>query len=161
MKYIFLALLAIITGNLPLRSQSTDEVMVPVKQLFQAMQTKDSMLAASVFTEDALLHTIYTDTMGITQKRSLPANRLAAAFGNNSGEVWSEPIWNEKIEVDGNLASVWVNYAFYIGNTFSHCGVDAFHLVKTNKGWKIFHLADTRQQKDCNVPTSVRSVYEH
>jgi hypothetical protein len=61
--------------------------------------------------------------------------------------------------MDGSLAAVWVDYAFYLNNTFSHCGVDSFHLVKTEEGWKIFNLVDTRRKSDCVIPDAVEKQF--
>ena len=47
------------------------------------------------------------------------------------------------------LASVWVPYEFYLGDKFSHCGVDAFHLARFEDGWKIIGLADTQRREGC------------
>ena len=59
----------------------------------------------------------------------------------------------------GDFAQVWCDYAFYIGNTFSHCGVDAFQLHKQKDGWKIFHLADTRRTENCTIPKSIQQKH--
>ena len=53
------------------------------------------------------------------------------------------------VQVDGTLASVWAEYTFYAGERLSHCGVDAFHLVRTPAGWKIVSLVDTRRSDSC------------
>ena len=47
---------------------------------------------------------------------------------------------------------VWAKYAFYAGEQLSHCGVDAFQLVKGAEGGKIFHIADTRRREGCETP---------
>ena len=47
------------------------------------------------------------------------------------------------------LASVWMDYRFYVGECFSHCGVDTFHLVRTAEGWRIVDLADARRREGC------------
>jgi len=61
--------------------------------------------------------------------------------------------------MDGNLAQVWASYAFYRGNTFNHCGVDALHLFKVEDGqWHIFHLGDTRCTKGCAASKNENSV---
>ena len=78
--------------------------------------------------------------------------RFVNIIGQPKVQVLNEPIWNQKIQIDDNLASVWVDYAFYVDDQFSHCGVDAFHLVKLDGQWKIFHLVDTRRKKPCEVP---------
>jgi hypothetical protein len=45
-----------------------------------------------------------------------------------------ERLRNPVIRVDGALASVWIEYSLYVGERFVHCGVDAFHLVRTAEG---------------------------
>jgi hypothetical protein len=42
------------------------------------------------------------------------------------------------------------NYKFYVGETFSHCGVNSFQLFKDKEGWKIIYLIDTRRKDPCN-----------
>ena len=136
-----------------------DQVMKPIYDLFQAMETNDSTLAASVFTDEAMLHTIFIDKTGTVQKRATSVSALTSAFGKPKDQIWTEPIWNEQVLISGELASVWVDYAFYVDKTFSHCGVDAFHLIKTDSGWKIFHLADTRQKEGCQIPDEIKRRY--
>ncbi len=70
-------------------------------------------------------------------------------------------IWDPKIEIDGNLAQAWTQYAFYVGKKFSHCGVDAFQLFKGTDGtWKIFQLADTRQKEGCKIPKEISEQFK-
>jgi len=129
------------------------EVMKTVESLFLAMETSDSTLASSLFTDDAQLHTVFKNENDETIRRTIPASRLASAFGSEKEETWREPIWDEMVQIDGNLASVWVKYAFYRDNNLSHCGVDAFLLIKEDT-WKIFSLADTRTN-DCEIPEEI------
>ena len=56
------------------------------------------------------------------------------------------------MEIDGNLAQVWTKYAFFLGEDFDHCGVDAFQLFNDGDGWKIFQLVDTRHREGCELP---------
>src|SRR5919112_2762716 len=41
------------------------------------------------------------------------------------------------------VAQVWVPYDLYVGKTWSHCGVDAFTLVKTDGRWRVASLIYT------------------
>ena len=50
------------------------------------------------------------------------------------------------VQVDGNLASVWVYYELYVSDRFSHCGADQFTLGRTPDGWKIIGVADSRRR---------------
>ena len=73
--------------------------MQVVYDLFIAMETNDSTLAKNLFTEDARLYTVFRDENGEVQLRSSPASRLVTAFGQPKEQKWSEPIWNEKLEI--------------------------------------------------------------
>lgn len=57
--------------------------------------------------------------------------------------------------MDGPLATAWTPYAFYLGDTLSHCGTNAFQLAKLKDDWKIIQITDTRR-KDCDVPERVK-----
>jgi hypothetical protein len=143
------------------RSQNdTTEVMKVIDNLFLAMSTNDSAIASGLFTDDAMLHTVFKDESGLTARRASPAARLPEAFSKPKKETWTEPIWNPRLHIQDGLATVWVDYAFYIDSTFSHCGVDAFHLMESPSGWKIFHLTDTRKSEGCELPKEILSRYQ-
>lgn len=130
-------------------------IMEAVNKVFAGMAAGDSALVRSVFTPDAVLVTV-TDTDGKPGLKSDSLQKFLNAVGSPHEQTWNEPIWDAKINVDGNLAHVWTRYAFYIGKTFSHCGVDAFSLIKGEDGkYRIFHLVDTRQKEGCNVPKAI------
>jgi hypothetical protein len=67
-------------------------------------------------------------------------------------QVLDERIYQPEVRVDGNLASVWTFYTLHVGDRFSHCGVDAFQLVRTADGWRISQVADTRRRESCDPP---------
>jgi hypothetical protein len=47
------------------------------------------------------------------------------------------------------MATAWVPYKFYRGRQFSHCGVNAFTLIKLTSEWKIGSITDTRREEQC------------
>jgi hypothetical protein len=130
------------------------EVLQVIDNLFIAMETSDSSLAQSMLTEDAQLFTVFTDQDGNLKRRQSPASALPAAFGKEKTATWREPIWNQLVRIDGGLAMVWTDYAFYVDDQLSHCGVDAFLLEKTSGQWKIYSITDTRRT-DCNIPKEI------
>ena len=131
-------------------------IMNTVNSVFKAMRTNDSTLLKSCFIEAPNTFTIYKNKEGETTFVKDDFQRFISAVGKPKDQVWNEPIWNEKVEIDGSLASVWVDYAFYVDDQFSHCGVDAFHLVKMDGSWKIFHLVDTRRKNNCIIPSHIK-----
>ncbi len=133
-------------------AQSADETAVKtvIETLFKGMANKDSTTVASVFHPSARLQNVVIgkDNMpGLTQDE-IPD--FVKSIKNIPPSVKiEERVLSYEISVDGNLATVWTPYEFYVNNKMSHCGVDAFQLFKDDKGkWLIFQVADTRR-KDC------------
>lgn len=138
-----------------------DLIMLPIHNLFAGMLEADSSKVHSVFVEEATLSTVTVDKNGNPALRASTLQSFFHAIATPHPEPWSEMIWDPEIKSDGNFAQVWVKYAFYVGKTFSHCGVDAFHLVKNQEGhWKIFHLADTRHKDNCEIPSSISGKFK-
>lgn len=133
-------------------AQESEEeaVLAAVERLFEGMRTADSALVRSAFHPDAVL--IGTeDREGNPATRVNPIDGFVRAVGGATGE-WHEPFWDWELQIEENLASVWTRYAFYFNGEFSHCGVDAFLLARSEDGWKIVSLADTRQREGCPEP---------
>jgi len=118
--------------------------------LFEGMKMGDSSMVRQVFHSSARLMTCYTSKDGISKmaEDSIPA--FLNAVGTTHTEVWNERITSLTICRDMNLAQVWTTYEFYVDDTFSHCGVNAFQLVKENDLWRIIQLTDTRRKKGCS-----------
>ena len=143
--------------------QSTPDpaITATIRQLFKGMENGDSAQVHATFTRDITLATIRRDEAGNpVLRRESSADAFLKAVGTPHPKVWYEEIWDVKVQQDGDFAQVWCDYAFYIGNTFSHCGVDAFQLHKQKGGWKIFHLADTHRAENCAIPKSVEQKHK-
>lgn len=162
-KSLFVLLLAFAATGL-LVAQNSDETQVTavVNNLFKAMQTNDTVLFKSVFADQVTMATVAKNREGklVLERETGIAGFLKAIAKPNPKGAFNEEIWNLKVQLDGDFAQVWCDYAFYLGNTFSHCGVDAFHMMRTADGWKIFHLADTRRRQGCNVPQNIQDKHK-
>ena len=154
--------LLLMLSSLTAIAQEDQKVMEPINLLFEGMKKGDSAMVHSAFRPAPTFYTVSVNSK--TNQPVLKVDRFVdflKAIGAPHKDVWNEVIWSPKIEVDGNFAQVWAPYAFYANKTFSHCGVDAFHLFKDGSGkWKIFHLADTRQVAGCIVPESISSQFK-
>ena len=88
-----------------------------------------------------------------------PMVRLGSpdAFINSIVNAPAEPrerMWDPEVRIDGDLATLWAPYDFHLGDRFSHCGVDALQLVRTDAGWRIASIAYTVHREDCDhVPS--------
>lgn len=157
--FVVLVLLTQASYAQPMAEQ--DLIMLPIHNLFAGMLVADSSKVHSAFVEEATLSTVTADKNGNPALRTSTLQSFFHAIATPHPEPWSEMIWDPEIKSDGNFAQVWVKYAFYVGKTFSHCGVDAFHLVKNQEGhWKIFHLADTRHKDNCEIPSSISKKFK-
>ena len=150
-RFILLSLLAL--SSLSVSAQTgtseTEAIKNVVNQLFDGMRKGDSSLVSATFSNDMILQTISNRT-GSTTVRTEKPEEFLRAVGTPHTEIWDERITFDQVLVDGALASVWTSYKFYIGDKFSHCGVNSFQLVKVNEGWKIVYLIDTRRKDNCN-----------
>ncbi|CAN5346141.1 hypothetical protein BH09BAC3_BH09BAC3_08210 [soil metagenome] len=150
---VLLLLLLIALFSCPLSAQDNSTIMEPIHILFEGMKRGDSAMVHSAFRANPTMGSVFIDKAGQPALKMDGLEGFLKSVGTPHKDVWNEVIWSPKIEVDGNLAQVWVPYGFFINATFNHCGVDAFHLFKDASGkWKIFHLVDTRQKEGCNVP---------
>jgi hypothetical protein len=64
-------------------------------------------------------------------------------------DTWVERIWDPTVLVHGPLATLWAPYDIHTNGKFTHCGVDAFTLIRTNTGWKIATVAFTMEPTGC------------
>lgn len=160
MKKTLFVLFSFLSASFVFGQDDETAALTVAKQLFVAMETNDGALAASLFIEGAQLQTVHKNKQGETVLSTIPVEKLVEVFGQEKEQAYSEPIWNERILIDGDYAVVWVDYAFYLGNTFSHCGVDIFQMMKQEGEWKIFGLTDTRRKEGCEVPSDVKARYK-
>lgn len=135
----------------PAVSADRDAVIAAVQAVFEAMRTRDTAAISAAFTPGAQLVSISSapGREPRVQMQSLAA--FATAIGTAPGEL-VERMWDPRVEIAGDLASLWAPYDFRIGATFSHCGHDAVHLVRTTAGWKIAGITYTAVRTGCSTP---------
>ena len=120
-----------------------------ISTLFKAMYDGDSTMAAMVFTEGATLNSVFTTKSGEQKVNTGDVSKFISAIGSPHDEVWDERISDLSINIDADLAQAWMKYEFYLDDKFSHCGVNAVHLIRRDGEWKIFQIVDTRRKSDC------------
>ncbi|HUF11873.1 MAG TPA: nuclear transport factor 2 family protein [Longimicrobiales bacterium] len=126
-----------------------------VHELFDGMRAGDSTAVRSVLHPRVRMVTSSRRDGQPVVAVEESLDGFVEAVGTPHEEVWDERIWGLLIRTDGDFGMAWMNYAFYLGSRFSHCGVDLMELVRTADGWKIIGLADTRRREGCEVPASL------
>jgi hypothetical protein len=125
-----------------------DSVRQTIKNMFDGMRSSDSTLLKSAFAPGSVLQSVDSrkaDVRVITESIS----DFIASVSKPHDKVYDERITFDLVRVDGDLAIAWTPYKFYIGDQFSHCGVNLFQLVRLAGIWKIQYIIDTRRRADC------------
>ena len=146
-------LLAVLTilFSVPVFGQTdADLIRKTVNNLFDGMKHGDTALIRASFTSKPILQTVVLNKEGKTLIFTEPVDSFISFTAKPHKEVYDERITFESIKIDGPLAMVWAPYKFYLGNKFSHCGVDSFQMVKIDGIWKIQYLVDTRRKEGCS-----------
>ena len=149
MKNILFVITLFISGAAFGQQTETAAIKQTVNTLFDAMRKGDSTLLRSVFSKDMILQSVSDNKEGKAVLSTEKADGFVKAIGTPHSAVYDERITFGDIKIDGDLASVWAPYKFYLGDKFSHCGVDVFSLMKTAGGWKIIYIVDTRRKDNC------------
>lgn len=147
---------ALLAGSPPaVQAQTAEEreVIAVVEKFFQGMTARDTMMMRSTVDPSARLMGANTQN-GVTTIRAIPMANFITQIGNSPRDRGDliERIYSPEVRMDGDLAQVWTFYTFHLGETFSHCGYDAFHLLRTHEGWKIVNVADSRRTTNCDPP---------
>jgi hypothetical protein len=125
-----------------------EAILTTVQKVFDAMRTRDTALLSQVFDSTARL--VGVSNRGAPSVSLTAPSQFGAAIARApAGDVWNERIYDPEVRIDGNVAQVWAYYTFHRNTTFSHCGVDAFMLLKVGTTWKITQLADSRRTEGC------------
>lgn len=151
-KKLFFALLTIfqLTVTVDTLQAQSDKTLITntIQQFFDGMRQGDSSMIHEVLAEDVRFLTI-VEQKGAVMLPEVKAEDFLQTISRPRDEVLDERIESYEIKIDNRLASAWTPYKFYLGDAFSHCGVNAFQLYKTYQGWKILQVTDTRRVDRC------------
>lgn len=154
MRFNFAIILFALLGLAAAAEAQTDDeraVRAHVEALFDAMRASDSVAVRQHFhPETASLYSVSRGRQGELRVHTFEIDEFAASVGHAPSGLLDEHLGEIEIRVDGDLATAWMPYAFYIGEDFSHCGFNSFHLVRTDAGWRTIHITDTRRPTDCD-----------
>jgi hypothetical protein len=143
--FLLAGALTTLEAQAPAAGTAEQEVRAVVAKMFDAMRARDTATLRMVFDSGARLIGT-TNRNGTPEVDVTPIGTFIGMIATAApGQLLDERLMNTEVKVSDNLASVWTDYKFYVGERFSHCGVDNFQLAKGANGWKIVALADTRR----------------
>jgi hypothetical protein len=150
MPRICFALLIMISTPLA-GAQSTperDAVLKTVQVFFDTMTARDVDGARAILVPQGRFHAMRN---GKAEPGALSNEEYLAQL-QASKQTMRERIWNPEVRIHGRIATVWAPYDFWIDGKYSHCGVDAFDLIKTDAGWKLAGGTYTVEEKCAPSP---------
>jgi hypothetical protein len=101
----------------------------------------------ALFTPNARIIAIWDDG-GSPAYDDLGVAKFSSEIATGDGPL-IERMWNPDVRVSGRLATLWTRYDLHRRWELSHCGVDAFQMVRVDGGWRITALSFTGQTVDC------------
>jgi hypothetical protein len=130
-----LLLFAVVAGTDAQTGADREAVLATVQTFFDTMTARDVEGARRVMVPDGRFYAMEM-RKPTTALQSFTSEEY---FGRlqRSQRTNRERIWNPEVRVHGLIATVWAPYDLWTDGKFSHCGVDAFDLIKTAEGWKI------------------------
>jgi len=129
--------LAVATEIASAQSSSTekDAVLKTVQAFFDTMSARNVEGARAILQPQGRFHAMRIRD-GKPDVRAF-SNEEYFADLQASKQKMRERTWNPEVSVHGLIATFRAPYDFWIDGKLSHCGIDAFDLIKTEDGWKI------------------------
>lgn len=145
--YLCLSLLISTLGLAQTASEKKDVLQV-VGQFFDALEKQDSLAWNNIFLKDARNYYVFVQNDTVRTSMQDPSK-----FKFRPGEIIKERMRERGVvvQIQGKIATVWAPYDLWVNNSYSHCGIDMFNLLKTTTGWKIASLAFTIEKEGCGV----------
>jgi hypothetical protein len=125
------------------------EALALVNRLFEAIHKKEATAFEGLFIAEG--HYVATDRRnGTPQRRVFNSETFVKLFLGAKG-MMTEKMDAPEVRVTGYMAIIWGRYRFFVDDRFSHCGTNAFHLMRTAEGWRIVNGASTIETTGCEM----------
>ncbi len=149
MRIILIVILVALVVPLSAQSAAEREAVLKTMQVFfDTMTARDVEGARAILVPQGRFHAMRS---GKPEPGALSNEEYLAQL-QASKQTMRERIWNPEVRIHGRIATVWAPYDFWIDGKYSHCGVDAFDLIKTEAGWKLAGGTYTVEEKCAPSP---------
>ena len=118
------------------------EVLEVIQQLFDAIEERDTEMAEEVLHPDGQVYRLPLPFEGVPEPASNPD--FIEGLGEPGPDLL-ERMGDAEVLVHERMASAWTPYEFYADGEFSHCGVNAFNLIRDETGWRITGIVYTME----------------
>lgn len=149
-KLLFICSIIAISAGAAFAQKTDDskDALAVVNRLFEMMAAHKPADIVALHTPEAQLVAIMKNKEGKSIIRTIRAEDFSKNFAEKKAEL-VEDMYAPKIDVSGDFAQVSGRYVFFVNGKVLHCGVNAFHLVRTDAGWRIAGAASTMEPQGC------------
>lgn len=137
------------------KADDSKDAMAVVNKMFAEMAAHNPAGILAVYTPEAQLAAAFKNKEGKPVIKTFPVEAFSKNFAEKKSEL-KEDMYAPEVKVFGDLALIWGRYVFFIDGKISHCGVNAFHLVRTDAGWKVANASTTIEPQGCNDQEKAR-----
>ncbi len=130
-----IVLISVAGANAQPQDAEKAAVLATVQAFFDTMTARDVDGARKILQPQGRFHAMRMRD-GKPEVRAF-SNEEYLADLKASQRRMRERIWDTVVQVNDLIATVLAPYDFWIDGKLSHCGVDAFDLIKTTEGWKL------------------------
>ncbi len=133
------------------RAQTADSAQVvdAVATMLRALYQKDSLTLQATMDSSARMSLLRPGPNGEVRVVVMSGAQFIRATTAPNGQPLDEPLRNLRVQIHQDLATVWAEYQVRSGGQVTHCGFDAFQLVRRGGRWRILNVSDTFQQQGC------------
>jgi hypothetical protein len=118
-------------------------ILEVIDRFMHAISNGDDAAMAAIRIEGAM-NTVARANGTVSRRAFQPRANPSGPGGANR-----ERYWDPVVHVRGSLAMVWTPYEFWVKGKTSHCGIDAFELVKEQGTWRIGNAMWTIEPDAC------------
>src|SRR6478609_8352908 len=123
-----------------------EEVLKVARLFFEALEKHDSVIFNKILMKDSYNYIVVDQ--GDSAKLF---SRLHKNSNFKSDRVIKERMRDAEVivQVHKRIATVWAPYDLWLNDQYSHCGVDAFIMMKEKNGWKIGTISFSVEKEGC------------
>ncbi|MBC7901097.1 MAG: hypothetical protein H7070_13720 [Saprospiraceae bacterium] len=151
MKKVLILLALTVCAAIPAFAQKADDAkdsLAVVNKMFDEMANHNPAAIAAVYTTESQLVALMKNKEGKSVTKVFTGEAFSKNFAEKRGEI-KEEMYAPEVKVYGDLSVIQGRYVFFVNGKISHCGVNAFHLVRTDAGWKIANASSTMEPQGC------------
>jgi ketosteroid isomerase-like protein len=130
------------------KADDSKDALSTVNSMFAEMAAHNPAGIIALYTSEAQLAAAIKNKEGKSVIRTFAVEAFSKNFAEKKNEI-KEEMYAPDVKVFGDLALVYGRYVFFIDGKISHCGVNAFHLVRTDAGWRIAGASTTIEPQGC------------